>query len=77
MPRSVRAMIELSAVGTTAATATTGMCSWAAKNTSGSYETPRSARPAATSLLGSDTSDGVTGFTFRPAFAKKPWSIPA
>ncbi len=75
MPRSVRAMIEFSAVGTSAATATTGMCFCAAKNTSGSYDTPRSARPAATSLIGSDTSDGVCGSTSNPARANWPWSI--
>ena len=41
-----------------AATATTGACSCWAKNSSGSYQMPRSDLPAATSFTGSDTSEG-------------------
>jgi hypothetical protein len=70
MPSPPRAMIEFSAVGTIAATATTGArCCWA-KNSSGSYEMPRSARPAATSLIGSDTCEGWRGVTSSPARRK-------
>src|ERR1700748_1489067 len=37
---------------------------------------PRSTRPAATSLIASETSDGEIGCTSRPAAAKNPLSIP-
>ena len=75
MPSSVLAMIELSARGTSAATATTGVSFCWAKNISGSYEMPTSARPAATSLIGSLTSDGSSVCTVRPRAANIPLSI--
>ena len=68
-------MIDASAVGTTVATAATGAwCSWA-KKSSGSYDTPTSARPAPTSVSASETPDGGRGVTVSPFRAKNPLSI--
>ena len=75
MPLWPLAMIEARAVGTTVATAATGAsCSWA-KNSSGSYETPRSARPAATRVIGSETPAGGRGATESPRREKSPRSM--
>jgi hypothetical protein len=67
-------MKELSGCETTAATATTGSFLAAAKNTSCSYDTARSLRPAATSLSGAAGSDGAWIETSRSAWRKRPVS---
>ena len=75
IPLEPGAMIDASAVGTTVATAATGAwCSWA-KKSSGSYDTPTSARPAPTSVSASETPDGGRGVTVSPFRAKNPLSI--
>ena len=61
---------EVSGVGTMAATAFTGRPWSRARSTSGSYEIARSTRPAATSLIGAEGSEGTRGRTSSPASRK-------
>ena len=64
-------MKELSGCPITEATATTGSFLAAAKNTSCSYETAKSLRPAATSLSGAEGSEGAWIATSRPVLAEE------
>jgi hypothetical protein len=63
-------MIESSGCGTIEATAMTGSFFSAAKKSSGSYETARSMRPAASSFNGVVGSAGTRIRTLRPAASK-------
>ena len=65
-------MIDVSGLRTMAPTATT-FSPWSrALRTSGSYEMARSARPAATCLIGAAGSGGWRMVTFRPASLNMP-----
>ncbi len=72
MPALGSDTIDVSGTRTSAATATTGRPLSRARSTSGSYETARSALPAASSLSGTDGSDGVRIRTSRPWSRKWP-----
>ena len=65
-------MIDVSGLRTSAATDTTRSPWSRARSTSGSYDTARSTRPAATCLIGAAGSAGWRMFTFRPASANCP-----
>ena len=69
-PESPSQIIEVSGVGTTAATAVTGSPWSRASTTSGSYEIARSTRPAATWRIGAEGSEGTTVSTSSPASSK-------